>query len=70
MEYSLSTEQKLQINIEILSPQYSADRDGNQNTMPENNLSKDYQAPEFRLNPLNKFLNKPKNNDGKRTGDL
>ncbi|MDJ0570027.1 MAG: mechanosensitive ion channel family protein [Pleurocapsa sp. MO_192.B19] len=45
--------------IEILSPQYSAVRDGNQNTMPENYLPKDYQAPGFRFNPLDRLLNKP-----------
>ena len=45
--------------IEILSPQYSAVRDGNQNTMPEDYLPQDYQAPGFRLDPLSKLLNKP-----------
>ena len=35
--------------IEILSPQYSALRDGNQNTIPEDYLPKDYTAPGFRL---------------------
>ena len=45
--------------IEILSPQYSAVRDGNQNTMPEDYLPKDYKAPGFRLDPLSKLLNKP-----------
>lgn len=44
--------------IEILSPQYSAVRDGNQNTMPENYLPKDYKAPGFRINPLNQLPNK------------
>ncbi len=33
--------------IEILSPHYSAVRDGNQNTIPENYLPKDYTAPGF-----------------------
>ncbi len=47
--------------IEILSPQYSAVRDGNQNTMPENYLPKDYKAPGFRLDPISKLLNKPDN---------
>ena len=55
--------------IEILSPQYSAVRDGNQNTMPEKYLPQDYQAPGFRVNPLDNFLNKPKNDDGKRTSE-
>ena len=45
--------------IEILSPQYSAVRDGNQNTMPEDYLPQDYKAPGFRLDPLSKLFNKP-----------
>ena len=56
--------------IEILSPQYSAVRDGNQNTMPEKYLPKDYQAPGFQINPLNNLLNKPKDNNGQKSGDL
>ena len=47
--------------IEILSPQYSAIRDGNQNTMPEDYLPQDYKAPGFRLDPLSKLLNNPGN---------
>ena len=47
--------------IEILSPQYSALRDGNQNTIPEDYLSEDYVAPGFRLDPISKLLNKPDN---------
>ncbi len=47
--------------IEILSPQYSALRDGHQNTIPEDYLPKDYAAPGFRLDPINKLLNKPDN---------
>lgn len=35
--------------IEIMSPHYSAARDGNQSTIPEENLPKDYTAPYFRL---------------------
>lgn len=35
--------------IEILSPHYSALRDGNQNTIPADYLPKDYTAPGFRL---------------------
>ena len=41
-------------DIEILSPHYSAIRDGNQNTIPANYLPKDYQAPGFRVNHLGK----------------
>ena len=36
-------------DIEILSPQYSAIRDGNMTTMPEKYLSDDYRAPGFRV---------------------
>ena len=50
--------------IEILSPQYSAVRDGNKNTMPEQYLPQDYQAPGFMFNPLNSLLNKSKDNNG------
>lgn len=35
--------------IEIMSPHYSAARDGNQSTIPEENLPKDYTAPYFRF---------------------
>lgn len=35
--------------IEIMSPHYSAVRDGNQNTIPENYLPKDYKTPSFRV---------------------
>ncbi len=44
--------------IEILSPQYSALRDGNYSTIPEDYLPKTYEAPGFRLFPLNKLFNK------------
>ncbi len=47
--------------IEILSPQYSAVRDGNQNTMPEDYLPQDYKAPGFRFYPLGKLFNRPDN---------
>ncbi len=40
-------------DIEILSPHYSALRDGNQITIPGNYLPKDYTAPGFRVHPLN-----------------
>ena len=45
--------------IEILSPQYSAVRDGNQNTIPEDYLSPNYTAPGFRIDPLARLLNQP-----------
>ena len=47
--------------IEILSPQYSALRDGNQHTIPEDYLPQDYNAPGFRFNPLGQLLNQPVN---------
>jgi small-conductance mechanosensitive channel len=42
--------------IEILSPTYSAVRDGNTSTIPENYLPADYKAPGFKLNPLGSLL--------------
>ncbi|WP_414574590.1 mechanosensitive ion channel family protein [Anabaena sp. CCY 9402-a] len=47
-------------DIEILSPHYSALRDGNQITIPENYLPKDYKAPGFRLSTLDSII-KPSN---------
>ncbi|MGK7892738.1 MAG: mechanosensitive ion channel family protein [Xenococcus sp. (in: cyanobacteria)] len=47
--------------IEILSPQYSALRDGNSNTIPEDYLPQNYTAPGFRFNPLGQLLNQPPN---------
>ena len=35
--------------VEIMSPHYAALRDGNQVTIPENYLPKEYQTPGFRL---------------------
>ncbi|MHC1738920.1 MAG: mechanosensitive ion channel family protein [Ignavibacteriaceae bacterium] len=50
--------------VEIMSPHYGAVRDGNQTTIPEDYLPKEYKAPPFRLFGLN-FGNKnhenPKN---------
>ncbi len=46
-------------SIEILSPHYSALRDGNQNTIPESYLPKDYTAPGFRFSPLDNIINPP-----------
>ncbi len=43
--------------IEILSPHYSALRDGNQNTIPENYLPQDYTAPGFRIASQDKRFN-------------
>ncbi len=47
-------------DIEILSPHYSAIRDGNQNTIPANYLPKDYQAPGFKVENLGNLFNKNK----------
>ncbi|NJN03420.1 MAG: mechanosensitive ion channel family protein [Leptolyngbyaceae cyanobacterium RM2_2_4] len=47
-------------DIEILSPHYRAARDGNQTTIPADYLPPDYEAPAFRLSPLNVTL-KPDN---------
>jgi len=43
-----------EVGIEILSPHYSALRDGNQNTIPSDYLPQDYNAPGFRLESLPK----------------
>ena len=43
-------------DIEILSPHYSAVRDGHQITIPAEYLPQDYQPPSFRVHPLSKFL--------------
>jgi small-conductance mechanosensitive channel len=44
--------------VEIMSPQYSAVRDGNQVTIPENYLPKSYQAPAFRIFPFGDIFTK------------
>ncbi len=38
--------------VEIMSPHYAQIRDGNQITIPEQYLPKNYQAPAFRIGPL------------------
>lgn len=43
--------------VEIMSPTYSALRDGNQVTIPEDYLPKTYEAKGFRLWPLENLLN-------------
>jgi len=40
--------------IEIMSPHYRAQRDGNMTTIPENYLDKDYQAPAFTIKDAKK----------------
>ena len=47
--------------IEILSPHYGALRDGNQNTIPEDYLPKDYTAPGFRIDPLKQIFGNHQN---------
>lgn len=54
-------------DIEILSPHYSAIRDGNQITIPENYLPKNYKAPGFRLSPLDHLLNLSNEKDSSST---
>ena len=43
-------------DIEILSPHYSAIRDGNQITIPQNYLPKNYKSPGFRVQPLDQIF--------------
>lgn len=52
--------------IEILSPQYSALRDGNQHTIPEDYLPQNYTAPGFRFNPLDQLLNRSANQNNQQ----
>lgn len=39
--------------VEIMSPHYSALRDGNQTTVPEQHLPKSYSAPAFKIQTTN-----------------
>ena len=55
-----------EVGIEIMSPHYSALRDGNQNTIPEDYLSNDYPAPGVEVNPVGKIFNQPFNPDNER----
>jgi hypothetical protein len=41
--------------VEIMSPHYSAIRDGNQTTIPEDYLPKDYKVPSFKIFGKNLF---------------
>ena len=52
------------INSNIIN--YSALYDGNQNTIPEDYLSKDYPAPGVEVNPVGKIFNQPFNLDNER----
>jgi small-conductance mechanosensitive channel len=55
--------------VEIMSPHYSAIRDGNQITVPEDYLPETYTPPTFRISPLERLINmingKAKSNEGK-----
>lgn len=46
--------------VEIMSPHYNAMRDGNQTTIPQDYLPKDYQAPQFKIFGENVLGSKPK----------
>ena len=50
-----------EVGIEIMSPHYSAVRDGNQNTIPEDYLPSDYVPPSFRVSPLGQLFGKNQN---------
>ena len=45
--------------VEILSPHYAQVRDGNKTTIPDSYLPPNYQAPAFRIDPLESLLGKP-----------
>ncbi|MBA5861377.1 MAG: mechanosensitive ion channel [Nitrospira sp. CR1.1] len=45
--------------VEIMSPHYAQVRDGNKTTIPESYVSPTYQAPAFRVAPLDSLLGKP-----------
>lgn len=45
-----------EVGIEIMSPTFTAIRDGNHTTIPEDYLPKDYQAPGMRISPLNRLF--------------
>ncbi|MCS6783329.1 MAG: mechanosensitive ion channel family protein, partial [Gloeomargarita sp. SKYG98] len=45
-----------EVGIEIMSPAYTAVRDGNHTTIPENYLPKDYQALGMRITPLSRIF--------------
>ena len=50
-----------EVGIEIMSPHYHALRDGNQNTIPEDYLPKDYDTPGFHLDPVQQQFNQQEN---------
>ena len=50
-----------ELGIEIMSPHYSAVRDGNQNTIPEDYLANDYVPPSFRVSPIGQLFGNNQN---------
>lgn len=44
--------------VEILSPHYTALRDGHHTTIPEDHLPENYSPPAFRVSPLGRFFNR------------
>ena len=54
--------------VEIMSPHYSQIRDGNQTTIPDQYLPKNYQAPAFRIGPLENIFGGTKD-PGNPTGE-
>jgi small-conductance mechanosensitive channel len=51
--------------VEIMSPHYSALRDGNPTAIPQENLPKDYSAPGFRLLSIDQVQARPSEKSGK-----
>jgi small-conductance mechanosensitive channel len=54
--------------VEIMSPSYSAVRDGNQVTIPSEYLPKDYQPAPFRILPLGHLFTPPAGRGGTEEG--
>lgn len=55
--------------VEIMSPHYSAMRDGNQSTIPQHYLPKSYQAPSFRIFPGVELPKPPSSSDKPKGGE-
>jgi small-conductance mechanosensitive channel len=52
--------------VEIMSPHFSAVRDGNQAAIPDTYLSKSYQAPAFRIFSPGDWFRKPSREEGEQ----
>jgi small-conductance mechanosensitive channel len=50
--------------VEIMSPHFSALRDGNKTSIPESHIPPNYTAPAFRLGPLSGLFGERRNNEG------